>query len=390
MQISTLEQNVDLITDGERRIYLIGTAHVSRASVELAERIIREVQPQSVAIELCSSRLQSLRDPEAWKNTDIVSVIRSGRSYLLLAQLVLAGFQRKLGRQLDVRPGAEMLRAADVADELGATLVLADRDIRTTLKRTWHSLGLWSTCKLFLSSLLSSFSSEEVDAREVERLKSSDALAELMKEFSESLPEVRRSLIDERDQYLAAKVWSAPGDTIVAVVGAGHVPGMKQCFGKTIDLAELEKTPPRSKVWRVLAWLIPIAVLLMLGYAFLSAGAGTGFRMVQTWVVVNAIAGAIGAALAFAHPLSVLSAALSAPLASLNPFLRAGWIAGFVEAVVRKPRVADFEQVIDDATSLRGFWRNRVTRVLLVVALTNICARIGALVGIERISTFIR
>lgn len=391
VEITPIEENVDKIVLGEKTIFLVGTAHISQASVDLAERIIRETAPDSVAIELCESRHASLLDPERWKNTDIVSVIRSGRAYVLMAQLVLASFQKKLGDQLKIKPGSEMLRSAEVAEELGKQLVLADRDVRVTLKRSWSALGLLGTFRLVSSMIVSLFSKQKIEAEEIERLKKSDALEEMMREFSEVLPEVRVALIDERDSYLASKIREAKGDTIVAIVGAGHVPGIREKVGTPIDIDALEVIPAPNPMWKILQWLIPILVIGLLAYGFMGSGIETVTEMAWTWLLINGSFGALGSLIALAHPVTILVAFLVSPFTSLNPFIAAGWVAGLVEAIIRKPRVADLETVADDISEhFSGIWRNRVTRILLVIALTNLCGTIGTIIGIERMASILR
>lgn len=388
-EISPFKDNVDLVRIGEKTIYLVGTAHISQKSTELAEEIIREVKPDSVAIELCEPRFQSLKDPDRWKKTDVVSVIRAGKTYVLMAQLLLAGFQKKLGNQLNIKPGAEMLRAATVAEELGCKVIFADREIRTTLKRTWGALGLRSMFRLLFAMGNGVLSDQAISEEEIERMKGSDALHELMREFSEKLPEVRRTLIDERDQYLAAKVQSAPGNTIVAVVGAGHVPGMKLLFGQPIDVAPLETLPPKKLLTKIIGWTMPSIVIGLILWGFFQSGAVASAQMISAWFWINGLFAALGAALALPHPLTILSAFVSAPFTSINPFIASGWVAGLVEAMLRKPLVSDFENIADDVVTLKGIWSNRVSRILLVVALTNIFGSLGALFGIGWISSML-
>jgi len=390
-EITSIDENVDKIVLGEKTIFLVGTAHISQASVDLAEQVIREHTPDSVAIELCESRHASLLDPERWKNTDIVSVIRSGKAYVLMAQLVLASFQKKLGDQLKIKPGSEMLRSAEVAQELGTTLVLADRDVRTTLKRSWSALGFIGTFRLISSMVFSLFSKQKIEAEEIERLKKSDALEEMMKEFSELLPEVRVALIDERDSYLASKIQEAEGDTVVAIVGAGHVPGIRKKIGTTIDRAALEKIPSPSPFWKIIQWTIPILVIAIFIFGFLGSGIETVASMAWTWFLINGCFGALGSLLALAHPVTILAAFVVSPFTSLNPFVAAGWVAGLVEAIIRKPRVSDLETVAEDISQhFSGIWKNRVTRILLIIALTNLCGTIGTVIGIERITSILR
>lgn len=387
MEISNLKQNVDRVHLNGKDIYLVGTAHISQASVQLAEETIREINPDSVAVELCDSRYQSLRDPERWKNTDIVSVIRSGKTSVLAAQLVLASFQKRLGSKLEVKPGAEMIRAVQVADELGKTTVLADRDVRTTLKRVWGSLGFWQGAKLIMTLILSSFSKTEISADEIEKLKSEDTLQSLLKELGTSFPNIQSTLIDERDRYLAAKIREAPGKSVVAVIGAGHVPGIKSYLDKEIDLAPLEKLPPPGKIGKIIGWSIPLLVIGLLLYTLFWSGLSASARMLESWFWITGFMGALGAAVAVAHPITVLAAFFGTPLATLHPLIAAGWIAGLVEAWLRKPTVADFESITDDITTLKGLWTNRVSRIILVIAFTNIFATIGMIWGTKVVAS---
>ncbi len=377
--------NVDVVNLGDREFILVGTAHVSRQSAELAERVILEEKPDAVAVELCEARFASLRDPKRWRNTDVYTVVKEGRSYVLLSQLILAAFQKKLGKHLDVKPGAEMMRAVEAAEACGAQLVLADRDVRTTLKRTWHSLGLLSAARLIGAMIMGLFTSERLEEEEIERLKSSDALEELMRDFSERLPDVRVALIDERDEYLASKIAQAPGKKIVAVIGAGHIPGIKRWIAEAPDCSELEKVPPAKLSTRLIGWGIPALVVGLIAWGFFH-GSEQGWKMIETWILATSITGALGAALALAHPVTIAAAFVVSPFTALHPLIASGWIAGLVEAAIRKPRVADLENIADDVTSVRGIWSNRVSRVLLVVLLTNLCGSIGTLIGIYLLS----
>lgn len=384
-----IRENVDKIVIEGKEIYLVGTAHISQASADLTEEVIREVQPHSVAVELCEQRYQSLKNPDRWKNTDILSVLRQGKAYVLMAQLMLASFQKRLGDKLKVKPGAEMMRAVTVAEAVGATTVLADRDITVTLKRTWASLGFWSMLKLTWAMVNGVFSEQSIDENEIERLKSSDALNEMMKEFSEALPEVRKSLIDERDEYLAAKIKSAPGTKVVAILGAGHIPGVKAWLAKNPSTVEISSLP-QPRMWvKLLGWLIPVTIVGLIIYGFIFSGADASMHMVITWILITGGFAAAGTALAFGHPLSILSAFIASPLTTIHPFLASGWIAGLVEAWIRKPRVSDLETIADDLGSMSGIWKNRVSRILLVVALTNLTGTLGALWGIKMVASMI-
>jgi pheromone shutdown-related protein TraB len=378
MNKSDLPENVHFFEKDGREIYVVGTAHVSAKSAELVEEVVRAIGPDSVAVELCAGRFRALKNPEEWKKTDIVQVVKQGKAYLLLAQLLLSGFQKKIGQKLGVQPGLEMLKAIEVADELGAETVLADREVTITLKRTWGNLGFWGGMKLLTTLVAESLSpSEELSEAEIERLKTADVLEEAMREFAEALPAVRESLIDERDQYLASKINSAPGTKIVAVVGAGHVPGISKYLGQTIDLAPLETLPPPSPWSKIIGWGIPLLILGLIIYGMMTAGTQVGTQMILDWIVVNAVFGGLGTLFAGAHPVTILVSFLVSPFTSANPAIAAGWVAGLVEATIRKPRVEDFEMLSAEPMSLKLVYKNRVTRVLLVVILTNLLGALG-------------
>ena len=378
MDMSELPENVHLFEKDGRQIYIVGTAHVSQKSAELVESVVKELKPDSVAVELCEPRYRALKNPEEWKKTDIVQVIKQGKSSLLLVQLILSGFQKRIGKKLGVQPGLEMMKAIEAAEEVGAKTVLADREVSITLKRTWGGLGFFGGMKLLSTLILEGFApSQELDEEEIERLKTADVLEEAMREFAEALPTVRESLIDERDQYLASKINSAPGERVVAVVGAGHVPGITRYLDQKIDLAPLETVPPPSPWAKIFKWGIPLAILALIIYGATTAGTDVGKQMLLDWFVINAVFGGVGTLLAAAHPLTILVSFIVSPFTSANPGIAAGWVAGLVEASLRKPRVEDFETLSAEPITLKLVYKNRVTRVLLVVILTNLLGAIG-------------
>lgn len=381
MQESSLKDNVTLLKFDNKEIYLVGTAHISQVSADLAEEVIREIKPDSVAVELCDSRYQSLKDPERWKNTDIISVIKAGKIYVLLAQLILASFQKKLGKQLNIQPGAEMLRAIKVANELNARIVLADREVRITLKRVWANVGLWGGAKIITALFSALFSNEKISSEEIEKLKTEDSLNTALNEFSEKLPNVRKPLIDERDQYLAAKIAQAPGSKVVAIIGAGHIPGIKKHIEEKINLAGLEVEPPKSTTTKLIGLALPAIIIGLLIYGFIAIDYNTSINMIESWFWRTGIMAALGAAVVFSHPLTILSAFLAAPVTTLHPVIAAGMVSGLVEAYLRKPMVSDFENITDDISNLRGLWTNRVSRIILVMGFTNIFAMIGMIWG---------
>ena len=382
-------QNVERIMLGNKEFVLVGTAHVSRESVELAERLIKELKPDSVAIELDAARYKALQDPDRWKKTDILSVIREGRAFVLVLQIMLASFQKKLGKMLQVKPGEEMLRAAAAADEIGAELVLADRDVKITLKRTWRSIRLKTIFRLLWSWLHSLFEPKELNKEDVERLKSPDVLNELMEELAQEMPEVRESLITERDIYLSQKIKAAPGNMVLAVVGAGHIAGIREWLDRDVDITHLETMPPRSPTGRAMRWSVLTLFVMAVAYVFIAGGRESGVELLSAWFWITAFSAAIGSLVMMAHPLTILSAFISAPFTTFPPVIASGWIAGLVEAWLRRPCVEDFENIVDDASSLKGVWNNRVSRILLIMAFTNIGSALGAAWGVKVIAGFL-
>ncbi len=365
-----------------KEITLIGTAHVSKESVALVEKVIDEEKPDTVCVELCESRYQSLKSRDQWRNTDIVKVIKEKKAFLLLSHLLLASFQKRIAHKLDIKPGEEMIRAIEAADRVNAQIHLADRDVRVTLSRTFRAMGLWDKLKLLFQIVLSFGESDEISAEDVEKMKEQDVLTAVMADIGKSFPVVSRIIIDERDQYLAQRIREAPGEKIVAVVGAGHVAGIKKYWDKKIDLTALNTIPPARKSVHILKWLIPILIIGVFIFGFFQGGFDTGKHMLIWWILANGTLAGLGALLALGHPLTIISSVLAAPLTSLNPLIAAGWVSGLVEAASRKPRVKDMESLQTDILSVRGFWRNKVTRILLVVVFTNLGSSLGTFVAL--------
>ena len=366
----------------EKEIILVGTAHVSKESAQLVGGVIESEKPDTVCIELCEARYQSIRQKEKWLDTDIIKVIKEKKSFLLLSNLLLASFQKRIADKFDIVPGAEMIKAIDAAEAVGARIHLADRNIRITLAKTWRAMGLWGKIKLLFHLLLSMGEIEEITEKDIEKMQQQDVLESLLADVGKSLPVLRDILIDERDQYLTHKIRTAPGHKIVAVVGAGHVPGIKKYWNEEIDINRLNQIPPKGKLSGLLKWIIPLGILVLFVWGFYHGGTHVGTNMITWWIMANGILAGLGAAIALAHPLTILSSILAAPLTSLNPMIAAGWVSGLVEAVSRKPKVRDFENLSSDILSVKGFWKNKITRILLVVVFTNLGSAIGTFVAI--------
>jgi len=368
-----------------RTVTLVGTAHVSRESAELVRQTIAAEKPDTVCVELCASRLQSIRQKSRWQEMDIIKVVKEKKAFLLLSNLILASFQKRIADRMDIKPGQEMITAVEAAEAADAQVWLADRDIRVTLSRTWRSMGLWDKGKLLFQLMLSLGEVDELSREDIERMKQEDVLDSLLKEIGASQPVIREILIDERDRYLAQKIKEAPGNHIVAVVGAGHVPGIKRYWSQDVDLKALEGLPPKSRLTGFLKWGIPAAIVGLFIYGFYAGGSKTGSDMILWWVAANGLLAGAGALIAWGHPLTILSSMVSAPLTSLNPMIAAGWVSGLVETVSRKPKVRDFETLQEDIRSVKGFWTNKVTRILLVVVFTNLGSSIGTFVAFPMI-----
>jgi len=365
-----------------KEILLIGTAHVSKESVDLVTSTIKKNNPETVCVELCESRYQTITQKQKWQEMDVIKVIKEKKTFLLLSNLLLASFQKRVASNFDITPGQEMLKAMETADEVGAAIHLADRDVHITLSRTWGALGLWDKIKLIFQFLFSLGQINDITKEDIEKMKKEDVLETLLSEIGRIQPIIKTILIDERDMYLASRIKSAPGKKIVAVVGAGHIPGIKKYINTDPDIKELETLPPKRKMSSIIKWGFPLIICALFVIGFFYGETNAGIHMIKWWIIANGVLAGLGAALALAHPLTILSSVLAAPLTSLNPMIAAGWVSGLVEAIIRKPKVMDIENLSGDILSIRGFWKNRLTRILLIVIFTNIGSGIGTFVAI--------
>jgi len=381
--------NIHRITTDGREIILVGTAHVSRDSAELVERVIEEERPDTVCVELCQSRYDAIMQKTDWEEMDILKIIRQKRTSLLLSQLIMASFQKKLAERFKINPGEEMIRAIKKAEEIGARIVLADRDIRTTLKRTWRNMGFFRKLRFIFELISSIFIDEDISEEEIEKLKERDALELALETFGKELPEIKATLIDERDRFLARSIDNASGEKVVAVVGAGHVPGILENFGRETDLAALNEVPQRGIAGRFIGWGISFAVIGIIVAGFFHSGSEASLNMIKWWVLVNGILAGLGALAVLAHPLTIAASVAAAPLTSINPMIAAGWVAGLTEAALKRPQVKDFMDLKTDIASVRGFWRNKITRILLLIVFVNLGSSIGTFLAIPLMVRFL-
>lgn len=375
-------ENVTRITLDGKTIVIVGTAHVSKDSAELAERIIDEEQPDTICVELCRSRFETIRKKDSWETTDIIKIIRNRQTSLLLSQLLMASVQKKLADRFNIQPGEEMIRSIKKAEEIKADVVLADRDIKTTMTRTWRTIGFFSKIKLFFAMIMSFVFDAGISEEDIEEMKQGDLLEVALSTFGKKLPQVKTTLIDERDMYLACSITNAVGPKVVAVVGAGHVPGILKHLGEDIDIAPLNEIPRKNHLGRTLAWGLSALVIAIIVTGFIRGGADASLGMLKWWFLVNGTLGGIGAIVVLAHPATIAASIAAAPLTSLNPMMAAGWVAGLTEASVRRPQVRDFIALRDDIATIGGFWHNKITRILLVVVFVNLGSSLGTFIAI--------
>lgn len=376
-----LPDNIRIIDVDGRLVHLVGTAHVSEASVHEVRQVIRDLRPDTVCVELDQGRYEALTDDSRWRRLDVFKVIREGKTLFLLVSLGIAAWQKRLGDRLGVKPGAELLAATEEAAAIGAKVVLIDRDVHVTLKRTWRNLSFLSKAKL-LGAFLAGGEEGEIESKDIEKLKDNASLSQAMEELGKMLPEVKEPLIDERDRYMIAGIRAAEGARLVAVVGAAHVGGMIRHLHTEVDRATLDVLPPPARWTQVVKWILP-ALILYLFWRGAQAQHVESFQQVLTaWILPNSIFCALLTAIAGGKPLSVLAGFIASPITSLNPMVPAGLVVGLLEAWLRKPTVEDAEAIPHAIESLRGIYANRATRVLLVTVASTLGSAMGAWVGL--------
>lgn len=382
-----MSQTQKVLELGGRKITLVGTAHVSAQSIEEVKNTIKELKPDCVAVELDEKRADSIQNDQRYSDLDIVKVIREGKAFLVLANLMLASFQKRMGQNIGVKPGDEMLAAIKTAEEMGIATSMVDRPVQTTLQRAWAKNGFMGKMGLLASLLASAFSKEEVDESEIEALKQKNEMDNMMGELSKEMPVIKEVLIDERDKYLASKIWESQGNNIVAVLGAGHLAGVEAHLnqiaagGESSDVSEISELPVKKSLAKFIGWLIPAVIIGFIAAGFIYGGRKAGTAMLSTWVLWNGIPSAVLSIVALAHPVTIIVSFLAAPFTSLCPFIGVGFVSGIVQAVICKPRVRDMENLSEDVQSIKGFYRNRILRVLLVFILSSVGSSIGTFAG---------
>lgn len=366
-----------------KEIILIPTAHVSQESAKLVRETIEEEKPDSICIELDEQRYKNLKNPDAWKNTNIIDIIKQKKVTLLIANLILSSYQKNIAKKLKTKPGQEMIEGMKASEEFGINLVLADRSIQTTFMRIWRKMGFFERIKLFFS-LMSIDDDEDVSEEDLQKLIERDNLELAIEDMGKDYPQIAATLLHERDKYLAYNIKNAPGDKVIAILGAAHTPGVEEEVFKEQNIEELNKIPPKSLAGKVIPWLIPILIVVLIGLGFRQS-MNTGMAQIKSWFLFNSVLAALLTALCLPHPLSVLTAFVAAPFTSINPMLACGWFAGLVEASLKKPTVEDVNNIPEDIFSIKAWIHNKFLKALLVVILANIGSSIGTIIAGSKI-----
>lgn len=385
MNPANTDEPLSTVTLENTCITLLGTAHVSHTSADAVTRLIGSGQFDAVAIELCPSRHNAIVNPESLARMNLFEVIRAGKTGTVIASLALGAFQQRIAEQLDIEPGAEMKAAIDCAQQAHLPVLLIDREISITMKRIYANTPWWKRLTLLSGLMGSVFSREQVSEEDIERLKEGDILESTFTQFAEQSSELYESLITERDRYMAARLQLETGSSgyrnVLVVIGAGHLKGTLHSLQHPVDspqatIAQLDRLPPSRRWPRLIPWLI--VVLVITGFAIgFQRSAHLGWQLVADWVIINGGLSALGALIAAAHPLTVVGAFIAAPLTSLNPTIGAGMVTAAIEIYLRKPEVGDFSRLRTDTAHLKGWWKNRVARVLLVFLFSTLGSAIG-------------
>lgn len=375
-----IEQDLTRLEIDGREIILVGTAHISQASVDAVERVIDHESPDAVCVELDRKRFESLRSDTQWEDLDLIEIIKDGKLTFLLARLALTAFQKRMGANTGVTPGAEMAAAADAAEAMGVPVELVDRDVQITLLRAWRLTPWWRRAEVALMLFASLFQGGDISEDDLSELRESGTIDSILEELGDVFPEVKGVLVDERDLFMAHHIRAVEGDKIVAILGAAHKSGVAEWLQRPTTSAQIDEVthvPERSWFSRIFPWLIPLIVLGVFGYF----GATAEWKSLETaavaWVLANGVLSALGAIAAYGHPLTVASAFLASPITSLNPSIGAGYVTAFVQTFVASPKVRDLHSIGDDLVDWKGWWRNRLSRVLLVFVFSSIGSSLG-------------
>jgi pheromone shutdown-related protein TraB len=371
-----MNSTIEAIQINNKTIVLVKTAHVSKQSVEDVKTAIEMYQPNTVCVELDRKRAESILNPQQWEKTNIISIIKNKQTFYLIANMLLGNYQKKIAKDLDIPLGAEMIQAINTANEYNIPIRYIDRSVQITFTRIWRLLKFKEKFNLLLELVASMFTKEEITAQQLEELKQSDMIQQALLQIQGKYSTIKTILIDERDRYMATKIKRANQPVVVAVIGAAHAEGIKKALFEQHSIRELEEIPKKKPLSKWVGWVIPLMIIGIIVLTF-TIDPDVGWQQIKTWVLLNGTLSAIGTALVLAHPLTILTAFVVAPISSLNPLLAAGWFAGLTEAMINKPTVKDLQNISDDFTSIKRMLNNRFIKILLIVIFANVFSTIA-------------
>ena len=380
-----MNEDITRVSLPGKEVILVGTAHISQQSVDIVRQVIEAERPDVVCVELDEQRARAMEHKQAWDELDLKQIIRQKKLMFLMARLALGSFQKKMGSYTGVSPGAEMLAAMEVARAQGAQLVLCDRDVSVTLLRAWRTTPWWKRAMLVASLFGGVFERTEISEEELKKLREQHNLGSMLDEMGEAMPEVKGVLVDERDTYMSHEIQQAPGEKIVVVIGAAHKPGITAKLPQPVsaeEVAQMVVVPPKSTWGKVLPWVLPLIVLGLFVFGFTRGDTEALKDAALAWVLANGLLSALGTLLALGHPLTIIAAFIAAPITSLNPTVGAGMVTALVQVWVAPPKVRDMERAGDDIMETKGWWTNRLTRVLLVFVFSSIGSSVGTFVAL--------
>ncbi|MAD56387.1 MAG: hypothetical protein CL974_02435 [Euryarchaeota archaeon] len=378
------------IVDIDENLRLLGTAHVSKTSVDLVREQIRDFNPDVIAVELCDSRLSALKKPEGIDNEDLLKIISDGKAGMIFLQSALSVQQRKMGIDTGEKPGAELLAAINIAEEEKIPFELIDRNVVITLRRAWHSMGFFEKFRVF-DALLSDENDDDFDLEEL--LEDSDLLSNMMEDVYKIAPNAGKVLIDERDEFLSGRIQQIRGKgKILAIVGAGHLKGIqinlkKTSLETTSKLTKLNEQPKKPSWPKYLMTTIPIFLALMIGKSIYEGDISELLDSISIWLILNSFLAGLGVLLARGHPMSILVGAIASPITSLNPSLAAGWFAGYTQLKMAPPTGKDAYDFLEFSSLYSIFFKNKVGRVLMVTIFGNLGSSAGSILAIALITS---
>ncbi len=375
-------ENIHTIEYNGKTIILVGTAHVSNQSAILVKEAIEHYQPDTICIELDSDRLESLKNPKSWQETDLKQVLKDKKTTQLLASLMLSSYQQRMAKSMNSELGLEMITAINLAKENNIRLECVDRNVNVTFKRIWNSLSFKEKTDLLYYGFSSIFedNSEEISEEELHKMLEEDILSAALSEIRESVPTIAKILVDERDQFLANKIKNAKGDLILAVVGGAHVPGIKEEIFKEQNMREINSIPEKKSniKWFNYGFMAIIAIILILPFF---NGLEHGLAALLKWSFYSGLGAFIATLIIGGHIITALAAFVSAPFAAIHPLIAVGFIAAFVEASISVPTVDDVNNLSEDIKTFKGWRKNRFIKVLALVLVANLGSIIGQAIG---------